>query len=320
MEPSWQSESVGQVVRSSCGDYNGVSPSNVSVSVENINVAAVRVNVSSLVVTEGGSGGWYSLVLLARPTSSVKVSMVNMTGVIVSPMAVTFLRSKWNVPMPVFVSAIVNSVAEGNRTIAIQHVTSSLDGNFNGLEGSAVDSVLATIVDNTQSGIAVVASSTPLMVGEGSSSTYTVKLTSQPVSNVTVTVGVYLPDGVTVTDILTVSPSSILFTAANWYKSVVVTVVGVNDDVARPAVNYRVRHVPSSSDVMYNGDKYGVSLNVQEIDNDSPGISVSPTTLSLIEGNMSVAESNSSFMLRLSTMRCSRVSVLCGQWLAQPRA
>ena len=77
--------------------------------------------------------------------------------------------------------------------------------------------VAVTVTDNDTPGVTV--APTSLTVGEGSTDTYTVVLNTLPTGNVMVDISSNNTD-------VTVSPSSLTFTAGNWNSTQTVTVHG----------------------------------------------------------------------------------------------
>jgi hypothetical protein len=106
----------------------------------------------------------------------------------------------------------------------------------------------------------------------GGTATFTVVLNTQPTANVTI--------GLSSSDASegTVAPTSLTFTAANWNTPQTVTVTGQNDDIDDGDIAYTIVTAPAaSSDGNYNGlDAANVSVTNQ--DNDTAGITVSPTS------------------------------------------
>ncbi|HEX5790195.1 MAG TPA: Calx-beta domain-containing protein, partial [Luteolibacter sp.] len=123
----------------------------------------------------------------------------------------------------------------------------------------------------------------------GGSSTFTVRLNTQPTANVTI--------GLATSDATegSVSPSSLTFTNANWNLAQTVTVTGVDDAVIDGNIAYSiVTGSATSSDPNYNG------LNPADVpvinnDNDVPGFVVSA-----ISGSTTEAGGVAIFTVRLS--------------------
>jgi hypothetical protein len=97
---------------------------------------------------------------------------------------------------------------------------------------------------------------------DGDTAVFTVSLTSQPSSSVTI------PVGSTDTSEGTVSTSSLIFDSNNWESGLTVTITGIDDQIVDFDVPYTITlGQASSSDLLYNGyDPEDVS--VINLDND----------------------------------------------------
>ena len=106
----------------------------------------------------------------------------------------------------------------------------------------------------------------------GAAATFTIRLGNPPAAAVTI--------GLSSSDASegSVSPSSVTFTAANWSTAQTVTVTGVDDAVDDGDVAYlAVTAAAVSADTGYNGLD-AADVAVTNADNDTAGITVSPTT------------------------------------------
>ncbi|MBI3464734.1 MAG: hypothetical protein HY000_17010, partial [Planctomycetes bacterium] len=104
------------------------------------------------------------------------------------------------------------------------------------------------------------------VVEAGATDTYTVKLTTQPTTDVTITL---TPDSQ-----VSVSPAALTFTSSNWNTARTVTVTAVDDgvDEASPHTG-TISHSASSSDANYNG--IGIpSVTANVTDNDTAGVTI----------------------------------------------
>ena len=120
-------------------------------------------------------------------------------------------------------------------------------------------------------GVAV--SPTSLTVAEGGTNTYAVVLDTQPTGNVMVDIGSDNTD-------VTVSSSSLTFTTLNWSAEQTVTVTAGQDaDAADDAAT--LTHDPSGAD--YNSVS-NADLAVTVTDDETVGVTVSPTSLTIGEG------------------------------------
>lgn len=118
----------------------------------------------------------------------------------------------------VMLTAVQDAVAEGNETIVVD-ITSMTNGSESGSQ-----QVTTTIIDDDSVGLTV--SRNSLAVSEsGSTETFTVKLNTQPASNVVLSV---MSSDTTEAK---VSPATLTFTPSNWNTAQTVTVTGVDDQL-----------------------------------------------------------------------------------------
>ena len=147
-------------------------------------------------------------------------------------------------------------------------------------------------------GITVTPTSGLTTTEAGGTATFTVVLTSRPVADVTI--------GLSSSDTTegTVSPSSLIFTSANWNIPQTVTVTGVNDALDDGDIAYSIVTAPATSAGGYNGvDASDVS--VTNTDNDTAGITVNPTAgLSTTEGG-----GTATFTVVLNTQPTANVTI-----------
>jgi CSLREA domain-containing protein len=123
----------------------------------------------------------------------------------------------------------------------------------------------------------------------GGTYTFTIRLNSRPTATVTIPLVSSDPtEGVP-------AVPSIIFEPTNWDQFQTVTITGVDDIIADGAVDYRIiLDIPITSDPGYGGA--GVfEVNVTNLDDDSPGFTVQPTSVTLNEGDTRI------FTVRLNT-------------------
>ncbi|MGE4072769.1 MAG: zinc-dependent metalloprotease family protein [Lysobacterales bacterium] len=121
-------------------------------------------------VTEGGATDSYTAVLNSLPSGDVTLTMTPDAQVSVNPPTLNFNIGNWNVPQPVTVTAVDDSVVEGNHTGTITHSASG--GGYNGV---SIANVVANITDNDSATV----TTAPLVVAEGDSGTSSQQLTLQ---------------------------------------------------------------------------------------------------------------------------------------------
>jgi len=140
---------------------------------------------SSTTVTESGITDTYTLALGTQPTADVVVSVTGTDQIMVSPVALTFTPENWDMPQTVTVSAVDDSVVEGDHTAVITHSAVSADAGYNGI---VVADVTVTITDNDNAGVTITElDGDTAVVEDGATDTYTVALTSQPTADVVIT-------------------------------------------------------------------------------------------------------------------------------------
>ena len=114
-------------------------------------------------------------------------------------------------------------------------------------------------------GVGVSALSSTAAVSEnGGTSTFTVRLNTQPTSDVSLAVSS------SSTALATVSASSLTFTSSNWNTAQTVTVTGVDNSVDASDASATITiGNPSSSDSNYNGASFGTSRTLTLTDDDT---------------------------------------------------
>ncbi|MBX7147565.1 hypothetical protein K1X76_00645 [bacterium] len=258
-------DTITYAISSADNNYDTLTGTAITANITDNDTPGVTITETSgsTSVTEGGSTDTYTIVLASQPTDDVTISLSSSAQVSRSSASVIFTSGNWNTPQTITLTAVDDSLAEGNSNVTLTHTVTSNDGGYDGISAASVS---VAIVDNDSAGITVTQSGGTTGITEGSTTdTYTIVLTSEPTDDVTVTV--------TGTAQANVSASSLTFTNANWNTPRTVTVTAVNDDVAEGNHNATITHAASSSDTNYNG--IIVSSVVAAItDNDSAGISI----------------------------------------------
>nr|NCS54770.1 hypothetical protein [Microcystis aeruginosa G13-05] len=96
-------------------------------------------------ITEGGNTDTYSLVLKTQPTSDVTITLTGDSQITLNSTTFTFTPTNWNTPQTVTITAVDDTLTEGNQTATITHNISSSDTNYNGL---TIGTVNVSIQDN----------------------------------------------------------------------------------------------------------------------------------------------------------------------------
>ena len=192
------------------------------------------------------------------------------------------------------VSGLTNGTAYTFQVRAVIEYTTALGGP---LAGAASDEASVTPVG-------VVVSKDRLALTEGAAvSTYTVALSHAPTADVTITVAVDSDGTVTAdtNDNLTGNQTTLTFTSAD-YSAKTVKVTAAEDDDGRHSTA-TITHTVTSTDARY-GNLTGIpGLTAAVTDNDSLGITLSGSSVSVAEG------STATYTVRLGAKPTSDVTV-----------
>ncbi len=223
-----------------------VSASNSDNDVQGITVTPT----TGLVTTEAAGNAMFTVVLDSEPTANVTIPIASTnTGEgTVSPASLTFTSANWNTPQTVTVTGVDDATpaVDGNiaYTVEVQAATSG-DILYNGLDATDVS---VTNNDNDTAAFVVTPAARLVTTEVGSTTTFTVRLATQPTANVTLSTisSLDVTEG-------TVSPTTLTFTTANWNVDQTVTITGVGDALTDGNVDYQIDlGAGSSTDTNYN--------------------------------------------------------------------
>ena len=258
---------------SSDGNYNGINPSDVTITNTDNDTAGVTLSETTQAVTEGGTTDTYTVVLDSEPTSDVVITITDTSDEITaSPETLTFTSSDWDTPQTITVTAVNDDIDENSENDTLTSSATSSDGNYNGI---SIGSVTVTVTDNDTAGVTL-SESTQAVTEGGTTDTYTVVLDSEPTSDVVITI-------TDTSDEITASPATLTFTSGNWDTAQTVTITAVNDDVDETGEGDTITASAASSDGNYNGISIG-SVTVTVTDNDTAGVTLSESTQAVTEG------------------------------------
>ena len=263
------------VASRSADEYDAVSIAGVAVTVTDDETAGVTVSETTLTVAEGGSGA-YTVVLDVQPTSDVVINVTKSGSddVTVSPATLTFTTANWSTAKTVTVAAAQDADAV-NDAASIAHAVDA-SRSANEYDNMTIAGVAVTVTDDDTAGVSV--SETTLTVDEGGRGSYTVRLNTQPTSDVVINVTkTGSPD-------VTVSPATLTFTKTNWDTAQTVTVAAAQDaDAVNDAASITHAVVAASSANEFDlVTVAGVAVTVT--DDETAGVTVSKSTLTVAEG------------------------------------
>jgi hypothetical protein len=281
--------------------YNGVNPTDVSVTNIDDDPVGITVNpTSGLVTKEKGDTASFTIKLTSEPTANVTIpiSSNNTAEGTVTPSSLTFTIQNWNQLQTVTVRGVDDLRDDGDRLYTIvTGAAVSTDSKYSGLNA---DDVSVTNLNDDRAEIMVTAPATLTTSEERTTDSFQIVLKSEPTANVTI------PISSSDTTEGTVSPSSVVFTPQNWNVARTVTVTGIDDPVADGDINYTIRiEAATSSDPKYNGLDPN-DLAAKNLDfGDTPGFTVLPTS------GLQTTEvgGTATFQIRLNTQPTANVTI-----------
>jgi gliding motility-associated-like protein len=243
--------------------------------------ADVNVSEIAFTINETGDTNTFTVVLETQPRTNVviDVSSSNPGEGTVSPSTLTFTPSNWNTPQNVTVTAIDDQIdrEDDATTITIVVNDAASEDAYDGISKE----VVVTFSDND--GVGLTVSPTLLNVNEnGGTGTFNVTLDTEPVNLVVLNVSSNNEsEG-------TVNVSTMTFTPSNWNSPQTVTVTGVNDFLDRDGDVTVIEVEVDDEETLDNTyDGLAESVEVTFIDDDEAGITVTPTALTINEGETS---------------------------------
>ena len=251
----------------------------------------VIVSVTELEVAEAGSGT-YTVRLGQAPGSDVVIGIgfgegsdgdvsVSTDGMnFAATGTLTFTMDDWSADQTVTVRAVSDDDS-ADDTATVTHTVD--DGQSdNDFDGETIASVAVTVVDDDPAGVVV---DCPVSVLEGGTAECEVELATPPTADVTVAVAA--GGGLTVsTDGNNfAATASLAFTSVTWSTAQTVTVAAASDANSAHETETVTVSVAAGSAAEYV-DAPSVTLSVVVADDDtSAGVTVTPATLSVNEGD-----------------------------------
>ena len=203
-----------------------------------------------------------------------------------------FTDLNWSTQQTVTVLAAEDDDSEPGTALFTHTVT----GPGTAYDGFSAPGVTATEIDNDPPGVIV--SEARVSVPEDGSASYTMVLKTTPTADVKIKVArVFGDEDVTVTSDTDTDADSnsvtLLFTDLNWSMQQTVTILAAEDDDGAAGIAEFGHNVISSGTVYHHIPAPGVTAT--EIDNDTIGVIISPTALSVPEGG------SATYTVRLGT-------------------
>jgi hypothetical protein len=262
---------VTGATRSADPAFDGLDVPDVSVTNSDNDRANVLVSRNAIVTTEAGGSESFTVRLAAQPSGNVIVNLISSdpTEGQVQQATLTFTPANFDTPQPV----TVRGIDDGDISYRITLRVSTDDTAFNGV---TLPIITAVNRDNDTAGINI--SKTSVVVAEaGATDTFTVRLGTQPTGNVLIPLRVSPAQA-------TLSATQLVFTPQNFGVAQTVTVRAIDDAIADGAVRFTITLGPAISNDRAFANLTPPIIDSVATDNDRPGITLSPLSLIMNEG------------------------------------
>jgi hypothetical protein len=254
------------------GNYNGRQVASVTVGNADNDPGVTVIPTSGLFTSESGGTATFNVHLNTQPTDTVTISLSssNPNEGTVSVSQLVFDSGNWNVDQVVTVTGVDDNVVDGDVAYTIITGTAvSNDPTYNGYNPADVALINR---DNDNAGLVVSAAGAEgLTIIEGRGTNYNVNLSTPPSQNVTVNIASSDTQGGTV------SPSSLLFTPANWNVPQTVNVNATDDLAIDGTTAWFITNSVSTSDPTYS-HVAAVPVVMYTLDNE-PTVTVASDTV-----------------------------------------
>jgi hypothetical protein len=249
--------------------YSGLDPADLdATNIDNETPGIIVVPTQGLTTTEAGGTATFTVQLSSPPTSQVVIALrsSDTTEGTVSPTSLTFTSANFNQPQTVTVTGRDDSLDDDDIAYTIiTDPAQTSDVDYNAMDAT---DVAVTNIDDEVPGIVVAPASLNVSENVGTT-TFTVRLTTQPASDVTVPVVSAQPA------VADVTPNTLTFTPANFNTVQTVTVTVTDDQVDNDNRTFNITLGQTTSvDANYSGLTQTLPITV--VDNDTAGITVTP--------------------------------------------
>lgn len=176
---------------------------------------------------------------------TIPVSSSDTTEGTVDKTSLVFTKTDWSTPQTITITGVNDTIADGDQSYSIKlgPAISASSSSYNAME-KYIPAVNLDVVD----GSFVIPAISGHTSESATTATFTVRLGSAPIADVTIPVeSSNTAEG-------TIDKSSLLFTSSNWNQDQTVTVTGVGDIYADGPVAYDIQlGAVSSTDPKYSG-------------------------------------------------------------------
>ena len=279
----------------------------VAMTTQNDDPPGVVVSTNGTQTSEAGGAVEVRLRLLSQPENGdvrIPLSLSDASEGILSAEEAVIPNDEWNTGQTVTVTGIDDAVADGDVTYTLlTGDPSSSDTVYDAFDETDTADILLTNLDDDVAGVRVIETEERTVVSEGGTlDTLEYRLTSQPLSEVTLTL---TPDAQLNLEEGAGAQKTLSFDSQNWNEVQTVTVTAVDDETEEGVHGGVITQKVTSPDEGYD-DLSLAALQVEIIDNDTAGVIVAQT-----DGSTTVSENNDvdTYTLVLGTRPTANVRV-----------
>ena len=211
------------------------------------------------------------MALVTEPSGSVTVSIHAGTDLTLSSDTLTFMVDDWATAQTVTVKAGHDDDGSAD-TATLTHTASGAD------YANLTKDLPVTVTDDDTANIVLSKTDLTVTEGDAAGTSYTVALATKPSGEVTVTISGHASTDVTLSGTTLIS-DTLTFTVDDWNVAQTVTVKAAHDDDGS-ADTATLTHTASGADYANVTE----DLTVTVTDNDTPGVTIEPTALSVVTG------------------------------------
>ena len=278
--------------------YNALADQSVKVSITENDAAGVTINPTTLTVTEGdANGGSYTVKLNTQPAGDVTIAIsghagtdLTLSGTTLTNNVLTFTDQNWGTAQTMKVVAGEDDDATTDPDVTLVHDISSTDDTD--YDALANQDLTVTVTDDDGL-VTIAADTTPIT--EGASAAFT--LTRQGNTSTALTVNVAVSqqgDYISGT-----APTTVSFGTGDATASLSVATVDDRVDEDNGSITATLQ-----SGMGYTAGTQG-SAAVTVEDNDTAGVTIDPTSLTVTEGDAT----GSSYTVKLNTQPTGDVTI-----------
>ena len=287
--------------------YKSLDPQDVAMSTTDDEAASFMVSAASGSVSESGSTATFTVKLTSQPSSQVDipVSVSDTTEASVSTdngTTLTFTTENWNADHVVTVTGLNDNLSDGTQSYVIRLDADNSTTDTVGYKSLDPQDVAMSTTDDEAASF-MVSSASGSVSESGSTATFTVKLTSQPSSQVDIPVSV---SDTTEASVSTDNGTTLTFTTENWNADHVVTVTGLNDNLSDGTQSYVIRLDADNSTADTVGYK---SLDPQDVAMSTTDDEAASFMVSAASGSVSESGSTATFTVKLTSQPSSQVDI-----------